>query len=117
MFLLLFVAFVLLDAIRRLLTGSEPIGPTMMVMAVISAAINLMCLWLLKRLKTDDVNLKAAQTFSFNDFISNGGILIAGGFVMLLGQNWPDLVVGVAVGLVALWGGTGILRDASKAAR
>lgn len=116
-FLLLFAAGVLADAVRRALMGSEPIGPAMMAMALISAVVNLTCLWLLKRLDTDDVNLKAAQTFSFNDFISNGGILVAGGLVLLLGQRWPDLVVGGAVALVALWGGIGILKEAKEAAK
>lgn len=63
-FFLLFAAGVLADAVRCALTGSEPIGPTMMAMAVMSAVVNLSCLWLLKRLDTDDVNLRAAQTSS-----------------------------------------------------
>lgn len=66
--------------------------------------------------RPQDVNLKAAQTFSCNDFISNGGILVAGGLVLLLGQRWPDLVVGGAVALVALWGGVEIRKDARRAA-
>ena len=56
--------------------------------------------------------MQAAETFSFNDFISNGGIIIAGVVVLLTGANWPDLVVGVAVALVAIYGGFEILRDA-----
>jgi hypothetical protein len=42
---------------------------------------------LLQRLKDPDVNLRAATTFSFNDFISNGGILIAGVLVLWLGVD------------------------------
>ncbi len=110
--LLIFAAGILLDVGRRYLQGSEPIGATMMVMAAIAAAVNYLCLWLLQRLKRPDVNLRAATTFSFNDFISNGGILVAGGLVLWLGANWPDLVVGLATALIALKGGTEILRDA-----
>ena len=40
---------------------------------------------------------------------------MAGGLVVLLGQRWPDLVVGGAVALVALWGGIEILKDAKEA--
>ena len=58
--------------------------------------------------------MKAAETFSFNDFASNGGILIAGGLVLWLGQAWPDLVVGVLVAAIALKGGIDILRDAAR---
>lgn len=110
--LLLFSAGVLADAVRRFLEGSDPGGLMMMAMAIIAGAVNLWCLRLLNKMKDKDVNLRAATTFSFNDFISNGGIVIAGVIVMLTGANWPDLVVGIAVACVAFYGGIEIMRDA-----
>lgn len=110
--LLIFAGGILLDVGRRYLQGSEPIGPTMMVMSAVAAVVNYICLRMLQRLKQKDVNLRAATTFSFNDFISNGGILIAGALVLWLGANWPDLLVGVATALIAVKGGMEILRDA-----
>ncbi|KAK0360559.1 hypothetical protein LTR94_026835 [Friedmanniomyces endolithicus] len=112
--LLIFGAGVLLDAGRRFLIGTEPIGPTMMGLSVVAAIINLICLQLIRRQHSGDVNMKAAETFSFNDFASNGGILVAGALVLWLGQAWPDLVVGVLVAAIALKGGVDILRDAAK---
>lgn len=84
----------------------------MMVMSAIAGVVNYLCLRLLQRLKDPDVNLRAATTFSFNDFISNGGILIAGVLVLWLGTNWPDLLVGFATAIIAIKGGVEILRDA-----
>ena len=112
--LLVFAAGVLVDAGRRFLVGTEPIGPTMMVLAIVAAAINLVCLQLIRRQNSGDVNMKAAETFSFNDFASNGGILVAGGLVLWLGQSWPDLVVGALVAAIAAKGGVEILREAAK---
>ena len=60
--------------------------------------------------------MRAATTFSFNDFISNGGILIAGVLVIWLGVNWPDLVVGFLTALIAIKGGIEILGDARREA-
>ena len=113
--LLIFAVLVLLDALRRSLIGTEPVGPTMMVLAVVAAVINLVCLLLSRRQHSGDVNMKAAETFSLNDFASNGGILIAGGLVMWLDQSWPDLLVGVVVAAIAAKGGLEILRDARAA--
>lgn len=113
--LLVFAAGVLVDAGRRFLVGTEPLGPAMMVLAVIAAVVNLICLQLIRRQHSRDVNMKAAETFSFNDFASNGGILVAGGLVMWLDQAWPDLVVGVLVAAIAAKGGLEILRDAARA--
>ena len=115
--LLIFSVLVLLDALRRSLTGTEPVGPTMMVLAVVAAVINLICLLLIRRQHSGDVNMKAAETFSLNDFASNGGILVAGGLVMWLNQSWPDLLVGVLVAAIAAKGGIDILRDARTASR
>jgi len=111
--LLVIAAAVLIDAIRRFVYGSEPGGWTMMTLAVVAAVINLSCLQLIRRQKSNDVNMRAAETFSFNDFASNGGILVAGGLVMGLKQSWPDLVVGIIVAAIALKGGVDILRSVS----
>ena len=115
--LLIFAGGILVDVGRRYLQGSEPIGPTMMIMSAVAGVVNYICLKLLQRLKEKDVNLRAATTFSFNDFISNGGILIAGLLVLWLGANWPDLLVGLATAIIALKGGVEILRDARAETR
>lgn len=115
--LLIFAGGILVDVGRRYFQGSEPIGPTMMIMAAVAGVVNYICLRLLQRLKEKDVNLRAATTFSFNDFISNGGILIAGLLVLWLGTNWPDLLVGLATAIIALKGGVEILRDARGEAK
>lgn len=110
--LLLFAAGILYDAWRRFVEGSDPLGPVMIAMALVAAAVNALCVWLLWRLKEPDVNIRAANTFSLNDFAANLGILVAGGLVAWLGSNWPDLLVGVVVAGIAAWGGVEILRDA-----
>ena len=115
--LLLLAVGVLADAVRRYLTGSEPLGPTMIGMALVAAAVNALCLWLLNRVRNRDVNMRAARTFSLNDFASNGGIVVAGVLVLWTGRAWPDLVVGAIVALIALWGGVDILRDAHREAK
>lgn len=112
--LVVFAAGVLVDAVRRPFFGPEPIGATMITMAGLAAVVNLICLWLLKPLKTDDVNLRAAQTFSANDFFSNGGIVVAGALVLWTGSWMPDVIVGLAVAVVAVHGGFEILRDAGQ---
>ena len=89
----------------------------MMIMSAVAAVVNYACLKLLQRIQDADVNLRAATTFSYNDFISNGGILIAGVLVWWLGTNWPDLLVGFATALIAIKGGIEILRDARQEAK
>lgn len=110
--LLIFAGGVVADAVRRFLGGSDPGGILMIAMAAVAGVVNLYCLRLLQKTQDKDVNLRAATTFSFNDFISNGGIIVAGIVILLTGANWPDLVVGIAVAGIAIYGGIDILRDA-----
>lgn len=110
--LLLLAAGVLADAWRRYLVGSDPIGPTMVVMAVIAVALNYWCIRILRSHRASDVNLRAAWTMSLNDFVSNFGIVIAGALVVWTGSRIPDLLVAVAIAAVAGYGGWKTLRDA-----
>lgn len=110
--LLIFAGGVIADAIRRFVEGSEPTGIMMIAMAAVAAIVNLICLKLLNEMNEKDVNLRAATTFSFNDYISNGGIIVAAIIVTVSGANWPDLVVGIAVAGIALYGGVEFLQDA-----
>lgn len=112
--LLVFSVVVLLDVARRWLFGAEPFGATMMVLALVAAVVNLICLRLIRRSGGKGVNMRAAEIFSFNDFASNGGILLAGGLVMWLERPWPDLAVGLIVALIAVSGGLRILKDARR---
>lgn len=112
--LLIFAVGVILDVGRRFVEGSEPGGWLMMAMAAVASVVNLLSLRLLQKIQDKDVNLRAATTFSLNDFISNGGIIIAGVIVLFTGANWPDLLVGIAVAGVAVYGGIDILRDAHQ---
>lgn len=113
--LLLFLAIgVVIDVIRRFTSGAEPIGGAMIAMAFVALAINAWCLRLLAAVKKDNVNLRAAWTFSVNDFLSNFGIIVAGALVWWLGRTWPDLVVGAAVAVMAGYGGIEILKDARE---
>ena len=66
------------EVIRRFMGSEAPIGPAMMVMAGVNAAINVYCLRLLKRHKGDDVNFTASAIFTSNDSIVNMAILVSG---------------------------------------
>lgn len=107
----------LVEVLRRFAGGEEPIGPAMMAMAATNAALNLVCLKLLRRHKGKDVTFKASAIFTNNDSIVNGAMVLSGALVMWLGSNVPDLVLGVVVAGIAANGGREILREASETAR
>lgn len=114
--LLVLALTVIADAVRRFLLGAEPVSGVMVAMSLVAAAINMWCLRLLGRLRLTDVNLRAARTFSINDFVSNIGVLVAAGLVAWTGRFWPDVLIGTAIAIVVGKGGIDILRDARRSA-
>ncbi len=114
--LFLFAVGILFDAGRRFHGDPEPLGYPMMVMAVVAATVNALCVWLLWKIQDAEVDVRAAKTFSTNDFMANAGVLVGGGLVLWTGQAWPDLVVGLAVAAIALKGAISILQDANSEA-
>lgn len=115
--LLVLGAAILIDVVRRFFGTPEPLGALIIAMAVVAAAVNILCLMILKTHRAGDVNLRAAWTFSINDMLSNLGVLLAGVLVMWLGRPWPDLVVGLAIAAVAAKGGMEILLDVRRVGR
>lgn len=105
----------LVEVLRRFFGGEPPIGPAMMVMAAINAALNVICLRLLKRHRGGDVNFKASAIFTSNDSIVNLAIVLSGALVMWSGSNVPDLILGLVVAAIAAKGGREILSDAAEA--
>ena len=115
--LLLLSAGVLLEAVRRFFSGTEPIGTIMVVMSVFATIVNILCLKLLSRHRSGGVDLRAAWTFSVNDLVSNFGVLVAGILVAVVGRPWPDLVIAGAISMVAAKGGIGTILDARRTSK
>lgn len=105
------------EVLRRFFGGEEPLGAAMIATAAANAALNIVCLRLLRQHRGDDVNFKASAIFTSNDSLVNGAIVLAGVLVMLWGSNLPDLVLGIVVAIIAGNGGREILEEASQAAR
>lgn len=105
-------ALLLVEVLRRFFGGEQPIGPAMMVMAAVNAALNIVCLRLLARHRGEDVNFKASAIFTSNDSYVNIGIVVSGALVMWLGSNVPDLILGVIIAGIAAHGGKEILEEA-----
>ena len=103
---------VLVDILRRLIVGSEPVSILMMGMGIIALIANVSCLVLIARYRSGEVHMRASWIFSKNDVIANLGVILAGGLVAWTGSRLPDLVIGLLVALIVIRGGILILQDA-----
>jgi Co/Zn/Cd efflux system component len=94
------------------------IPPTVEVMGAVGAlafAANLLCLVLLWRRRSDDINMRSAWVCSRNDVTGNAGVLVAAAAVALTESPWPDIVIGLLVAGVFGHSAVRVIREASGA--
>jgi Co/Zn/Cd efflux system component/copper chaperone CopZ len=103
-------AMALAEVVRRLLFGSEPEVPLMIVVAAAALAANATSMWLLSRHRHGGAHMKASWIFTTTDVIANLGVIVAAVLVRLTASNIPDLVAAVLIALVVLNGAIRILR-------
>lgn len=98
------------EVVRRLLYGSEPISSLMMGFGLVALAANVLCLLLIAKSRDSGAHMKASWIFSANDVIANLGVILAGGLVAWTGSRYPDLLIGLVIGVIVLHGASRILR-------
>lgn len=105
---------VIVDAIRRVLTESEPEGWVMFAVAALSLAVNATVLRMLRRYREGEVHLRASWIFTRADVIANIGVIVAGILVLWTESRVPDLIIGCAIGLYVLREAFEILRESRE---
>ncbi|GAB17137.1 putative cation efflux protein [Gordonia effusa NBRC 100432] len=92
--------FVLYEAIRRIGTDPEVPGLTLIVVALIGLAINVVVMLLLKADSKGSIAVRGAYMEVLADALGSVGVLVAGIVTMATGWGYADIVVAV---LIALW--------------
>jgi len=95
---------------RRYMFGSEPVSTLMMGFGLVALAANVWCLVLISRNRHGGAHMKASWIFSANDVIANLGVILAGALVAWTGSRYPDLIIGLIIGLIVLNGARRILQ-------
>ena len=105
---------IIIDIVRRSISGSEPVSGLMMAMGAVALVANVICLVIIRKQRNEEVHMRASWIFSANDVIANLGVIFAGVLVFWLDSRWPDLVIGVIVSCVVLRGAKMILEEAGN---
>lgn len=104
---------VLIDVLRRVWLGSEPVSALMMTVGLMALVANSTCLWLLNAHRDEGVHMRASLIFSANDVLANAGVILSGLLIWITGSRYPDLLIGFLIVLLILRGGIRILREAA----
>lgn len=115
--LLILGCAVLLDVVRRAISGEPPEGLLMVIVATVALAVNAIVLKLLSKYRDGEVHLRATWIFTRADLIANMAVIASGVAVLVTQFRALDLIVGAGIGLYVIREAFEILADARTSRR
>jgi Co/Zn/Cd efflux system component len=97
-----FGLFVFGQVIYKILVPQVPVFESIGAVGLLALAANSLCLVLLWRHRSDDINMNSVWLCSRNDIIANVSVLTAALGVWLTDSGWPDVLVGLAIAALFL---------------
>ncbi|MDA0367961.1 MAG: cation transporter [Proteobacteria bacterium] len=89
-------------SIHHALTGQIPSAALMSGIGVAALAANVTSAMILFRFRSGDSNRRSVWLCTRNDAIGNAAVIVAGGAVFGTNSGWPDVIVALAMGCLAL---------------
>ena len=102
--------FIFYEAFRRLQNPEQVHAGVMIWVAAAGVVMNGAIALLLYRAGSD-VNIRSALLHEIGDTLSTGAVIVGGWIIMATGRYWIDPVLSVAIGVLILWSGFGIVRE------
>lgn len=112
-----FGLFVFGQAMYKMIIPHVPVFETIGLIGLLALSANSLCLVLLWRHRTDDINMSSVWLCSRNDIIANVSVLCAAVGVWLTSSGWPDILVGVGLSGLFLRSAVFVLRGANTELR
>jgi len=110
--MLAFGLFVLGQAVYKILVPQLPLYEAIGGFGVLALAANSLCLFLLWKHRSDDINMSSVWLCSRNDLIANSAVILAAVGVWFTASGWPDIAVGLALAVLFLRSALFVLRGA-----
>ena len=98
--ILLLAVGIVVNIIAKISSGVPPSSALMLMFGGMALVANLICLGLLWRFRSHDVNMASTFECSRNDVISNVGVLVAATCVAAFVSPWPDILIGAVMATI-----------------
>jgi len=110
----LFGAFVLAEAVHKVMNPVVPIAETIGIVGLLALFLNLLCLRLLWSHRSDDINMRSVWLCSQNDIIANVGVLVAAIGVWYTHNLWPDIFAGLIIAAIFMRSAIHVIGNAAR---
>ncbi len=109
--LLVVVAVIAWEAVRRFQDPQPVGGTTVIVVAAIGIVINGLTTWLFSSGQKGDINIRGAYLHMLADTLVSAGVVVAGFAIIFTGWLWIDPVLSLVIAAVIFWSTWGLLKD------
>jgi cobalt-zinc-cadmium efflux system protein len=111
--LLIAVAFIVYNAVMRLIIPDLVEGETVMIVAGIGIVINGVTAWMFARGRKGDINIRGAYLHMVADALVSAGVVVAGLLILATGWLWIDPVTSLIVAALIFVATTDMAREST----
>jgi cobalt-zinc-cadmium efflux system protein len=112
--LLVLAGLVIYEAVRRLVEPPDVAGASVLVVAAIGAAVNLLALWILHGANRRSLNIEGSYQHVLMDLLGSIAAIVAGAVILATGADRADAVAALAVSVLMLRSAWGLIRAAGR---
>jgi cobalt-zinc-cadmium efflux system protein len=105
-------AWIVYEAIERLMTTPEVAGGIMVVVAVLGLLVNIAAFMLLRGADRENLNVRGAAIHVLGDLLGSFAALLAGGVILMSGWTPIDPLLSLAVAAIIVRSGWSVVADA-----
>jgi cobalt-zinc-cadmium efflux system protein len=103
--------YILVEAVRRLISGPTVSSPVMIVFGLVGLAGNIVAIATLARSRGDNLNMRAAFLEVVNDALGSAAVLVAAAVIALTGWQRADAVASLVIGVLIVPRTLRLLRE------
>ena len=105
--------FIVFEAIKRLGSPVEILGPTMMAVAIVGLIVNIVVFYILSGADKENLNVRGAALHVIGDMLGSIAAIIASIVIIYTGWMPADLIVSVIVALIILRSAWYIVKESA----
>lgn len=109
--LILVSLYIFYEAYLRFTGVPEVKGPLMLAVAAVGLAVNMAALFLLRKVRTQNLNVKGAFMHVLGDTVSSVGVIAAALVISFTGAYVMDPLAGLLIGGIILRGAIGLIAE------
>ncbi|TGK02373.1 cation transporter [Leptospira selangorensis] len=103
--------FIIYEAVQRFRHQEEIVTESMLVFSLGTIGLNLISVWLLKRISSDNINLRTAYLHVLNDLFGTIAVLVGAILIRLFAWTWIDPLLSLVLSIFILRAAAVILKE------